>query len=76
VRRRVGRFAVAVGVGAASLTGVLASPAWAPKITLVPVDGLTVEACKDGGWRDFKEPTFKNQGQCVSQARAQEKAAE
>lgn len=24
------------------------------------------EACKKGGWRDFNDPAFKNQGQCVS----------
>jgi len=24
------------------------------------------DQCKDGGWRSFNNPTFKNQGQCVS----------
>jgi hypothetical protein len=24
------------------------------------------DQCKDGGWRDFVEPAFKNQGDCVS----------
>jgi hypothetical protein len=23
-------------------------------------------SCKHGGWRQFKNPSFKNQGQCVS----------
>src|SRR5581483_9307537 len=24
------------------------------------------EDCKDGGWKNFTNPTFKNQGECVS----------
>jgi hypothetical protein len=24
--------------------------------------------CKEGGWKNFKDPSFKNQGQCVSYA--------
>jgi len=24
------------------------------------------DACKDGGWKNFSNPSFKNQGQCVS----------
>jgi hypothetical protein len=27
--------------------------------------------CKDGGWQDFDDPAFKNQGDCVSFANAQ-----
>lgn len=28
-------------------------------------ENLTKEACKKGGWAYFKNPSFKNQGQCV-----------
>jgi hypothetical protein len=24
------------------------------------------DQCKNGGWKSFNNPTFKNQGQCVS----------
>lgn len=27
---------------------------------------LTKDECKDGGWMSFSDPSFKNQGQCVS----------
>jgi hypothetical protein len=60
--RRSMKIAVAVGVGVASLTGGLASPAWAPSIHTLPA-GLTREACKQGGWADWG---FRNQGECVS----------
>jgi hypothetical protein len=26
----------------------------------------TKNACKQGGWKTFNNPSFKNQGQCVS----------
>ena len=29
-------------------------------------DPTNKEQCKNGGWRDFTDPAFKNQGQCVS----------
>jgi hypothetical protein len=41
----------------------------------VSVNGVTVgdstkpasmDECKNGGWRNFQDPSFKNQGQCVS----------
>jgi hypothetical protein len=37
-------------------------------ITYVPpvLSPTTKDQCKDDGWRDFTNPTFKNQGQCVS----------
>jgi hypothetical protein len=22
--------------------------------------------CKDGGWREFTDPSFRNQGQCIA----------
>ena len=40
-------------------------------VTQVPVvvqvgPPTSKNACKDGGWKTFNHPTFKNQGQCVS----------
>ena len=37
-------------------------------VTEVPVVGppTSKDQCKHGGWRSFTNPTFKNQGQCVS----------
>jgi hypothetical protein len=29
------------------------------------------DACKNGGWKTFNNPTFKNQGQCVSYVASQ-----
>jgi hypothetical protein len=26
----------------------------------------STDQCKKGGWRNFTNPTFRNQGQCVS----------
>ena len=66
MRRRVVRMAVAAGVSVTSLTGVLATPAWAPKVHTVPA-GLTVESCRDGGWDTTWH--YSNQGQCISVAR-------
>ena len=62
MRRRFVKVAVAVGVGVASLTGVLATPAWAPKIHTLP-EGLNREACKNGG---FVRWHYRTQGECVS----------
>lgn len=32
-----------------------------------PKDRPTTKAdCRDGGWRDFDDPSFKNQGQCIA----------
>jgi 2',3'-cyclic-nucleotide 2'-phosphodiesterase (5'-nucleotidase family) len=33
------------------------------------------DACKDGGWRSFTDPTFRNQGQCVAQVAAGDRRA-
>lgn len=37
-------------------------------IAYVPpaISPISKEQCKDDGWRDFTNPSFKNQGQCVS----------
>jgi hypothetical protein len=35
----------------------------APVVSAPPT---TKSACKDGGWKSFTNPSFKNQGQCVS----------
>lgn len=67
MRRRTLKVAVGIGVSVFSVTGLLASPAWAPKITLVPVTH-SVDDCKNGGWARFREYDYKNQGQCVSAA--------
>jgi hypothetical protein len=33
----------------------------------VPVSGPTAKSqCKNGGWRNFTSPSFRNQGQCVA----------
>ena len=64
MRKRVLKVAIGVGVGVASLTGALASPAWAPRVHTVPA-GLTVDSCKDGGWQGWN---YDNQGRCVSEA--------
>jgi hypothetical protein len=33
----------------------------------VPIAGPTAKSqCKNGGWRNFTSPSFKNQGQCVA----------
>jgi uncharacterized protein len=31
-----------------------------------PLRPSTLADCKDGGWQDFSDPAFRNQGQCVS----------
>lgn len=35
---------------------------------------LDANACKNGGWKTFSDPTFKNQGQCVSYVKSNENA--
>ncbi len=43
-----------------SVNGIAESP-------VVPAPGPTTKAdCKKGGWKNFTDPKFKNQGQCVS----------
>jgi hypothetical protein len=38
--------------------------------TVSPPDAHDKDACKDGGWRSFTDPTFRNQGQCVAHVAA------
>ncbi len=46
------------------------------KITTVPLVSPTTDknACKKDGWKDFNNPTFKNQGDCVSYVQSNENA--
>jgi len=41
----------------------------------VHVSGDRAKACKKGGWKSFTNPSFKNQGQCVSHLQHQLHAA-
>jgi hypothetical protein len=34
----------------------------------VPAGPASKDACKNGGWKTFSDPSFKNQGQCVAYA--------
>ncbi len=59
-----------VGRGPASFVGAVDG------LSLTSNDGTTTydfenldqtkDGCKDGGWQDFHDPVYKNQGQCVS----------
>jgi len=41
-----------------------------------PVTGPTsADACKNGGWKTFSNPTFKNQGECASYVQSNPKAS-
>jgi len=42
--------------------------------TLVDPAPNTMNQCKNGGWENFSNPEFKNQGQCVSYVQSNEKA--
>jgi hypothetical protein len=72
VRRRLVRLGVGVAVGTVSLSSVLASAAWAPKITFGPPPTVPAnkDECKDGGWQGLGWP---NQGQCVASTVPEEK---
>lgn len=39
-----------------------------------PSTPLTKDQCKDSGWKTFTDPTFKNQGDCVSYVQSNPKA--
>lgn len=39
---------------------------WQQAITVVPNTPAHADECKNGGWQTFTNPTFKNQGDCVS----------
>jgi hypothetical protein len=49
--------------GTADITNIVVNG-----VTQVPLVGppTSKDQCKDGGWKSFNNPTFKNQGQCVS----------
>lgn len=50
-----------------STTGSGLGNFWGPALDNVAVsDATTKDACKDGGWKNFGSPSFKNQGDCVS----------
>jgi len=44
-----------------------------PEGAPIPSGPTTKAECKDGGWKNFSEPTFKNQGECVNWAERQER---
>ncbi len=48
---------MAVGEDNLNRVGIIANLNEAP---------TNAQACKDGGWRNFRTPVFKNQGACVS----------
>jgi hypothetical protein len=52
---------VAVGTNPSTSEGVIVV------INEPPTDA---KACKKGGWRNFRSPAFKNQGECVSYVNA------
>ena len=49
-----------------------------PLLTLVAISPqvrpVIEDDCKDDGWRDFTNPSFKNQGQCIKFVHGQEKS--
>ena len=49
-------------------TVLVGDPATIYPVVVPPTDTdpTNKEACKNGGWKTFTDPTFKNQGQCVS----------
>ena len=62
-------------------TGVVTTPTRTPTVaTTVTVTAgpggapTSVDQCKDGGWRNFTNPRFKNQGDCVSFVASQGRA--
>jgi len=62
------RFALATAGVVATIGGVAAASAAQsphPGNTTSP-GGYAVDQCGNGKWKNFTNPTFKNQGQCVS----------
>ncbi|MES2215955.1 MAG: hypothetical protein V4481_01530 [Patescibacteria group bacterium] len=45
-----------------------------PVVTPPPATPANKDQCKDSGWKSFTDPSFKNQGQCVSYVQSNEKA--
>jgi len=59
----VDRLAVAVSDGRDGLAAAVV------EITVAeppPAGSTSRDDCRDGGWRDFTDPTFRNQGQCIA----------
>lgn len=55
-------------VSAVSLLGFLGATSVGAATRLSQVSGQPTDPnqCKNGGWQNFSDPSFKNQGQCVS----------
>jgi hypothetical protein len=47
--------------GIADITNIIVNG-----VTQVPTPQATKDQCKNGGWKNFTSPVFKNQGDCVS----------
>jgi hypothetical protein len=60
--------------GSADLTNITLNGA-AQKVVRGQGKNLAAAACKNGGWKTFTNPSFKNQGQCVKYAVHAHKAA-
>jgi len=60
--------------GTADLTNITFNGV-AQKVTGGQGNNLAAAACKNGGWKTFTNPSFKNQGQCVKYAVHAHKAA-
>jgi hypothetical protein len=48
-----------------------------PMVTVTPAPGgapTSADQCRNGGWRNFTNPSFKNQGDCVSYVASQGRA--
>ncbi len=50
----------------AESTVLAGDPATIYPVVTPPAKPSTKDQCKNGGWKTFASPTFKNQGQCVS----------
>lgn len=64
------RFAVAVSDGRGGLAAAVV------EITVVappPARPTSKDDCKDGGWRAFTDPSFRNQGRCIAWVHAQQR---
>ncbi len=55
------------GIAASDGTGTSATATFTVTVNRVPAGPPTSkDQCKNGGWKTFDNPTFKNQGECVS----------
>jgi hypothetical protein len=58
-------------------SGAVATATVTPGLTGTPVAGGTptsLDQCKGDGWRNFTNPSFRNQGDCVSYVASQGRA--